>query len=327
MESTKINETHKSIEMAQYGQNQYLYPKSFVMIIPPYLKAGDTVGIVSTARKVADSELEFAMNLLNQWGLKAKVGSSIGSSDHQFAGTDAERIRDFQTMMDDPEVDAIWCARGGYGTVRIIDALDFRHFMTRPKWIIGYSDITVLHTHLHTLGVCSLHAQMPVQIETKSEASISSLRKVLFGEKYGFTFQNHFKKRNGAVEAPLVGGNLSILYSLCGSSSMMDTAGKILFLEDLDEYLYHIDRMMMNLKRNGLLHNLAGMVVGGLTDMNDNAIPFGKTAEKIVWEYVKEFDYPVCFGVPAGHVEDNRALIMGQNLSLKITDAEVSFQF
>lgn len=298
------------------------------MKTPNYLQKGDAVGIVSTARKVDSSELDFALKLLKNWGLKPVLGKTIGAEENQFAGSDDFRAKDFQDMMNDSEIKAIWCARGGYGSIRMADRLVFSDFAKNPKWIIGYSDITVLHAKLHQLGIASIHAQMPVQIETKTEASAASLKTVLFGEKYGFQFENkHSLIREGKVIAPLVGGNLSVLYSVCGSSSALKTEGKILFIEDLDEYLYHIDRMMMNLKRNGMLENLAALVVGGMTDMHDNAIPFGKTAEEIIWDAVKEYDFPVCFDVPAGHIPDNRALIFGQELSLTISKENIEFEY
>lgn len=298
------------------------------MKTPTYLKQGDTVGIVSTARKVATEELEYALDILEKWGLKAILGKSIEAEENQFAGNDALRASDFQNMMDNPEVKAIWCARGGYGTVRIIDRLDFSEFIKNPKWLVGYSDITVLHSHVHQLGVESLHAQMPVQIETKSSESAESIREVLFGENYQVEFKNNQKlNRTGSAKGQLVGGNLSILYSLCGSPSAIKTDGKILFIEDLDEYLYHIDRMMQNLKRNGMLDNLTALIVGGMSDMNDNAIPFGKDAETIILDAVEEYDYPVYFDFPAGHVEDNRALVIGREVSLEFDENRVTLAF
>lgn len=286
------------------------------MQYPPHLKQGDTVALVSTARKLSREDLSPAFHILNAWGLKAIVGTTVEASEHQFAGSDALRIKDFQEQLDNPDVKAIWCVRGGYGTVRIIDGLDFSRFVKRPKWIVGYSDVTVLHSHIHRLGVATIHAQMALDIQNKTQESVETLRKALFGESYKLTSEKHLLNRIGTVEGPLVGGNLSILYSLCGSESSLDTRGKILFLEDLDEYLYHIDRMMLNLKRNGMLEHILGLVVGGMTQMNDNTIPFGKTAEEIIIEAVAEYNYPVCFGFPAGHVADNRALIFGKEHQL-----------
>ena len=295
---------------------------------PPKLRAGDKVGILSTARKTKAFELKSAHKLLDEWGLKFVEGPTIGKEENQFAGNDELRRLDFQTMIDDPQIKAIWCARGGYGTIRILDALDFTKFKEDPKWIIGYSDITALHSHIHNMGIETLHAQMPVDIENKSFEAADSIRRVLFGEKYKIEVDTqHNLTRKGIATGELVGGNLSVLYSLCGSNSSINTDGKILFIEDLDEYLYHIDRMMLNLKRNGMLSRLSGLIVGGMTDMNDNTIPFGKTAEEIIYDAVKEYDYPICFNFPAGHITDNRALILGRNCKLKVGKNRVTLEF
>jgi len=308
-----------------------IYPNSlflFGMIIPPHLREGDRVAIVSTARKITTDELKPAFDLLKEWGFIAVPGRTIGVEDNQFAGDDSLRAADLQQMLDDPEIKAIWCARGGYGTVRIIDQLDFTEFLRHPKWIVGYSDITVLHAHLNQRSVASLHAQMPLEIEKRSPETALSIRKALLGQLPAVNFQpNSPYGRKGTTNGILLGGNLSVLYSLQGSQSAITTRGRILFLEDLDEYLYHIDRMMQNLKRNGMLHDLAGLVVGGMSDMNDNSIPFGKTAEAIIWDYVKEFDYPVCFGFPAGHTYENRAMRFGAPATLEVGDEQASLLF
>jgi muramoyltetrapeptide carboxypeptidase len=297
------------------------------MIRPNYLKEGATVAIVSTARRISKKELIPAITILKKRGLKVVLGTSIGAEDHQFAGNDELRTSDFQTMLDHPEIDAIWCARGGYGTVRIIDQLDFSNFKNYPKWIIGYSDITVLHAHLHQLGIETLHAQMPLFIETKSDATINSIKETLFGEKYEIIIPSEKNNINGIASGQLIGGNLSILYSLCGSPSALNTKGKILFIEDLDEYLYHIDRMLQNLKRNGMFDQLEGLIVGGMTQMNDNEIPFGKSAEEIILSICSEYNFPIAFNFPAGHVDDNRALIMGRIVDLEVGDNEVNLFF
>jgi muramoyltetrapeptide carboxypeptidase len=298
------------------------------MITPPSLHKGDTIGIVSTARKITIKELEPAIAIIEKWGLKAKLGRTIGLEDHQFAGDDITRANDFQEMMDDTSVKAIWCARGGYGTVRIIDMLDFSKFMKSPKWIIGYSDITVLHSHLYTMGIQSIHAQMPLDIEKKSEATQESLKKVLFGSPYRIEYETrNTLNRIGTANGILVGGNLSVLYSLCGSKSALLTDDRILFIEDLDEYLYHVDRMIQNLKRNGLFQNLSGLIVGGMSDMNDNTVPFGRTAEEIIFDVVSEYNFPVCFNFPAGHVNNNNALMLGQEVSLDIHESGVRLTF
>ncbi|MEZ4777942.1 MAG: LD-carboxypeptidase [Flavobacteriaceae bacterium] len=305
------------------------------MIIPTYLQKGDTVAIVSTARKISTSEIQPAIELLTAWGLQVVVGTTIGAEYYQFAGDDALRAADFQAMLDNPKVKAIWCARGGYGTVRMIDLLNFSEFLKHPKWIVGYSDVTVLHSHIHQLGVATIHSQMCLEIENKTEATRETLRKALFGEEYSIEYiSTHPLQRHGTAKAQLVGGNLSMLYSLCGSPSALDTKGKILFLEDLDEHLYHVDRMMQNLKRNGMLKELKGLIVGGMSDMKDHTQefgfatdrPFGKTAEEIIYDAVKEYDFPACFNFPAGHILDNRALVMGREAILKAVEKKVFFE-
>lgn len=298
------------------------------MKIPPKLEKGDQVAIVATARKVEAKELTFAKQLLKDWELTPILGSSIGLSVNQFAGTDEERAKDFQQQLDNPDIKAIWCARGGYGTVRILDLLDFSNFKKSPKWIIGYSDITALHAHVHNTEIASLHAEMPTLIHKKSTVTKSSLKNVLFGEQPNYQWKSNSKiYRNGVGEGELIGGNLSVLYSLCGSASAINPTGKILFLEDLDEYLYHIDRMMQNLKRNNWFENLAGLIIGGMTEMNDNTIPFGQTAEEIIWDIVKNYEFPVCFDFPAGHIQDNKALTFGRKVNLKVDDSNNSLSF
>ena len=221
-------------------------------------------------------------------------------------------------MLDNPDIKAILCVRGGYGTVRIIDDIDFSHFQKNPKWLAGFSDITVLHSHIHKLNVASLHSTMPISFSSNTTESIMSLKDALFGKHLSIKIDLHPFNRFGEAKGQIVGGNLSILYSLMGSPSDLNTDGKILFIEDLDEYLYHIDRMMMNLKRSGKLSNLKGLIVGGMTKMNDNTIPFGKDAESIIKDVVSEYNYPVCFGFPAGHIKDNRALKLGVIAELKV---------
>ena len=237
------------------------------------------------------------------------------------------RASDFQEMLDNPKIKAIWCARGGYGTIRMIDLLDFSNFKNNPKWIIGYSDVTVLHSHLHQLGFETLHAQMPVSIETKTAACVQSLKNSLFGNNTNITIPSEVSNVTGNAKGVLVGGNLSMLYSLCGSSSSISTKGKILFIEDLDEYLYHIDRMLQNLKRNGMLDQLEGLIIGGMTQMHDNDIPFGQSAEEIILSICDDYNYPIVFNFPAGHIKDNRALILGRKAELIISKTETILTF
>lgn len=290
---------------------------------PPYLKAGNTIAITATARKVSLEELQPSVDLFESWGLKVKLAEGIFETDNQFAGNDVVRARALQLLLDDQTVQAVICARGGYGTVRIIDQLDFTLFMQHPKWIIGFSDVTVLHSHIFShFHIPTLHAAMPItmQAHNNDDESNVSLRNVLFGEPVQHTCSSHPFNRNGKATGKLIGGNLSVLYSLLGSASDINTTGCILFLEDLDEYVYHIDRMMANLKRNGKLRNLAGIVIGGMNDMRDNTIPFGKTAIEIIAEHVAEYKYPVAFGFPAGHERKNLAMVFGVECSLSVDD-------
>jgi muramoyltetrapeptide carboxypeptidase len=290
------------------------------MITPEFLKPGDKVAIVATARKITPAEVEPAIKTMESWGLEVVIGDSLYAEDRQFAGTDKQRTNDFQAMLDHPEIKAIICARGGYGTVRIIDGLDFSAFVKQPKWIVGYSDITVLHNHINSIyGIETLHATMPVNFQATGELpAVDALKQALFGETPGYKTGTARLSRPGHARGQVVGGNLSILYSLSGTPSALDTEGKILFIEDLDEYLYHIDRMMMNLKRSGKLENLAGLVVGGLSEMRDNSVPYGMTAEEIVADAVKSYKFPVLFGFPAGHLQENMPLIMGREAVLDV---------
>jgi muramoyltetrapeptide carboxypeptidase len=294
------------------------------MIIPEKLKIGDKIGIVSTARKISLEELKVAILILESWELEIVLGQNLFEENNQFSGTVEQRTTDLQNMINDVEIKAILCARGGYGTVQIIDNINFSSLKKNPKWIIGYSDVTVLHSHLNNLGIASLHATMPINFLNNSNESLQSLKNSLLGKSNRIECRNHAFNRLGKVDAEIVGGNLSILYSLLGSNSDIDTEGKILFIEDLDEYLYHIDRMIMNLKRNGKLAKLKGLIVGGMNDMNDNEILFGKLVEEIILEHTKEYDYPICFGFPAGHINDNRCIKLGVKSVLKITANGVS---
>jgi len=294
---------------------------------PQSLQRGDLVAIVTTARKIDREDIQKAIELLESWGLNAVVGKTIGKADHQFGGTDTDRITDFQEAMNNDAIKAIWCARGGYGTVRIIDALDFSSFLRNPKWIAGFSDVTALHSHLHNLGIHTIHGLMPITVESSTPEALVSLKNALFGNAIKYEVPCESKNKYGKGEGELVGGNLSMLYSLLGSKSAIKTDDKILFIEDLDEYLYHIDRMMMNLKRNGYFNNLKGLIVGGMTKMNDNTIPFGKTTEEIILDNIKEFDFPVCFNFPAGHVKDNRALEFGRRVEFIVNKTSTILTF
>lgn len=285
------------------------------------LKKGDLVAIAATARKVSKEEMKPAISILESWGLKVLESDDLYQAENQFAGSDQTRTESLQKLLDNPKVKAIFCARGGYGTVRMVDALDFDVFLENPKWIIGYSDITVLHMHLHQkLGYTSLHGPMPInwQPDKLHKESLDFLKKTLFEKPQEIKFARHgLNQREDKTHGILVGGNLSVLYSIMGSRSEPSYANKILFLEDLDEYLYHIDRMIMGLKRAGKLDNLSALLIGDMSEMKDNTVPFGKSAYEIIVDAVKEYDYPVIFGLPAGHEAKNLSLVFGARYFLK----------
>ena len=287
---------------------------------PPALRAGQRVALVSPARKISAAELAPAIETLTAWGLEVVLGESIAGDHHQFAGDDALRRRDLQQQLDDPSIRAILCARGGYGTARIVDGLDFTRFNAHPKWVAGFSDITVLNAHLLALGHASIHGVMPVLFhQAGGEMALESLRRALFGEAARpIEAPAHPLNRPGTATGALVGGNLSLLHTITGTASQASFAGRILFLEDLDEYLYHIDRMLLHLHRSGQLTGLAGLVVGHFSDMRDNTIPFGTTAAEIIDSYARLYDFPVAYGFPIGHEADNVALVVGQTVRLAV---------
>lgn len=287
--------------------------------IPPYLKKGDKIAITCPAKKLPNPMTD-AVDLLQSWGLEVVLGDTLNASWHQFAGDDAFRAKDLQRFIDDDSIKAIIAARGGYGTVRMIDMVDFSRFSTHPKWVSGFSDITLLHSHLLTnFNVASIHGQMPMTIPDASKRSLDTLRKSFFGEELSYQLPPNALNRQGRAEGTLIGGNLSILLSASGSVSDMDYSNKILFIEDVGEYLYSIDRMLRTLKRAGKLAKLKGLIVGGFTDVKDNDIPFGQTVPEIVMDVVKDYTYPVCFDFPAGHVSDNCSLVLGKLLNLSVT--------
>jgi len=265
-----------------------------------------------------------AVALLQSWGLEVVLGETIEASYHQFAGDDELRARDLQRFIDDDSIKAIIAARGGYGTIRIIDKIDFSRFASHPKWLVGFSDITVLHAHLFAnYSVHTIHGQMPVNIPDASKYSLETVRRVLFGEDFSYAFESHHLNRSGHGSGILTGGNLSLLVAVLGSVSDYSYDGCILFIEDVGEYLYSIDRMMRTLDRAGKLKNLAGLMIGGFTESKDNDIPFGQTVPEIVMEVVKKYSYPVCFDFPAGHIPDNQSLILGRILNLSVDGEQV----
>lgn len=290
------------------------------MITPDYLNKKDKIAIVAPAGKISKEKVETAINILQGWGLEVLLGTNVFSDYYQYAATDSERLIDLQQALDNPSVKAILFARGGYGAIRIIDQVDWSGFSKNPKWLIGFSDITIFHSHIQkNLKIETIHATMTAGLT--DPVSAESLRKALFGEKLNYEFKTHPLSQKGKAKAILAGGNLAVLCSLIGSASEVDTKGKILFIEDVGEYLYRLDRMMWQLKRTGKLSHLKGLIVGGMTDMKDNETSFGKTAYEIVSEAVIEYDYPVCFGFSAGHMDDNRALILGRKVNLNVDDS------
>ena len=267
-----------------------------------------------------------AVNLLRSWGLEVVLGDTVTASYHQFAGDDDLRAKDLQRFINDGTVKAIIAARGGYGAIRMIDKVDFSGIIRNPKWLVGFSDITILHTHLFTnYHIQSIHGQMPLNIPDASARSLETLRKALFGEELSYRVNSHSLNRIGDAKGVLVGGNLSLLLAASGSISDLDYRDKILFIEDVGEYLYSIDRMMRCLDRAGKLRHLAGLVVGGFTDIKDNDIPFGQTVPEIIMDVVKEYNYPVCFDFPAGHIPDNCSLILGKETNLTVSGHSVQF--
>lgn len=283
------------------------------------------IAIAAPARKVTPEEMEFAIHWLHDKGLEAVFDDRLFASDHIFAGTDDFRAEVIQEYLDRPDIDVIWMARGGYSSVRIIDKLDFSGLQRHPKLIVGFSDVTVFHGKLNRLGIPTLHASMPYYLDHKTPEALQSLYDALTGKPLHYEWPAHPLNRLGLVKGEIVGGNLSVLYGMIGSNSFPETDGKILFIEEVDEYIYHVERMMYGLKRAGKLNHLKALVIGGLTEIHDNPDPFGKTVEQAIFDVVKEYDYPVCFGFPAGHQPDNRAIVLGKEVNLEINDQLSSF--
>jgi muramoyltetrapeptide carboxypeptidase len=291
---------------------------------PPFLKNGSRVGVLAMASRLEYDSLANGFKIMhNDWGLEIVEGQTLKSSYHQFAGTDQERLEDLQTMLDDDSLSAIFSARGGYGSSRIIDKLDFKKFRKHPKWIVGFSDITALHCELHRLNIESIHGIMPKNFALPQFADATeSLRKLLFGEPQQYAATPHPFNRFGMAEGQLIGGNLCIIAHLIGSRSELKTDGKILFIEDIGEYHYNIDRMMVQLKRAKKFDNLAGLIIGNFTDIKDsNEVPFGKTVYEIIAEHTAQYDYPVCYDFPVGHGDKNVALPISRKVQLVVSES------
>lgn len=290
-----------------------------------YLKQGSKVAIAAPARCVTTEEMEYAIHWLEEKGFIPVYDERLFAVHHIFAGDDDFRAAVFQEYLDNEDIDAIWIARGGYGSIRIIDKLDFTHFLQHPKWIIGFSDGTVLHGKLSRLGVPSLHASMPFYFAKKTPEAKQSLFNALTGKPLQYEIPSNPLNHLGKMEGKIVGGNLSVMYGMIGSNTFPDLDGKILFIEEVDEYIYHIDRMMHAMKRAGKLAHLKGLIVGVLTQIHDNTHPFGQSVEEVIAEAVSEYDYPVCFGFPAGHFDDNRTLFFGLKSRVEVTSEKSVF--
>jgi muramoyltetrapeptide carboxypeptidase len=295
--------------------------------IPLYLKKGDTIAITCPAGYMAKEKAQTCINTLQQWGYQVMVGKTLGSSSaNYFSGTDEERLSELQAMLDDDSIHAILCGRGGYGTSRIIDRLDFKKFKRKPKWIIGFSDITVLHNHIFTnCKTASIHAPMASAFNDGGAENeyVLSLKKMLAGKKNKYSYATHAYNQQGTASGELVGGNLSLLAHLTGTASEITTKNKLLFIEDIGEYIYGIDRMLYQLKRSGKLDQLAGLIIGGFTDMKDTDRPFGKNIDEAIYDVVKEFIYPICFHFPVSHGTENYALKIGGTYQLTVGKTKV----
>jgi len=302
------------------------------LIQPPYLKAGDTVAIVAPSGVLNNrtKEVNQAKDLLKSWGLNVIVGENVFKKANHFAGTDAERAEDFQNALDNPKIKAIWCARGGYGTVRMIDKVDYTKYKVNPKWVIGYSDITAIHNQLNNEGSESIHAMMCTSLTddlTEIEETLATFKCALFGKSLNYAVKGSKYNKTGSAIAPLVGGNLTLLHTMLGSKTSINTSGKILFIEEIGEYKYHIDRMLQSLKRAGYFNNCKGLIIGDMSKMRKNTTPWGTSVQQLILDVVAEYDFPVLFDFPAGHEDDNRALILGRTVEMDVTNTSATLNF
>lgn len=298
-------------------------------VVPEYLKPGDVVSIISPSFCIEREKLDFAIEYLERWGLKVKIGKNAFNSSGPFAGSDAERLYDFQEATDNPDVKAVFCSRGGYGLSRIIDKVDFSVLAGKPKWYVGFSDITVLHLWLNELeSIVSIHADMPLHYNdpVKSRENFNTLKKALFGQHYDVGWEGQIF-RKAAATGEIIGGNLSVVMSMMGTPAEPDTTGKILFLEDTGECIYHLDRMLTSLKLAGKLKDLSALLLGGFDDTSDTKIPWGRSVEQTILDIVEEYEYPVYFGFPAGHTDYNLAFYMGRKASISLKKDKASMSF
>lgn len=323
----------QNLMLAQSSNSTYSNIKmSNTLIQPPSLKAGDTVAIVAPSGVLNNrtKEVNQAKELLKSWGLNVIVGQNVFKKANHFAGTDIERAEDFQNALDNPNIKAIWCARGGYGTVRMIDKIDYTKYKENPKWVIGYSDITAIHNQLNIEGSESIHAMMCTSLTddlTEIEQTVETFKCALFGNSLNYTIEGSSYNKTGSVTAPIVGGNLTLLHTMLGSKTSLDTSGKILFIEEIGEYKYHIDRMLQSLKRAGYFKNLKGLVVGDMSKMRKNTTPWGKSIEQLILDVVEEYQIPVLFNFPAGHEKDNQAIILGRTINLKVDKVKSTISY
>ncbi|MCX7548500.1 LD-carboxypeptidase [Xanthomarina sp. F1114] len=306
--------------------------KTHTLKQPPFLKAGDTVAIVAPSGilKGRASEIQQAKSLLKSWGLNVVVGKHVFNQNNHFAGTDDERCEDFQEAMDNSSISAIWCARGGYGAVRILDKLDFTKLKERPKWLIGYSDITALHNQFHNEGFETIHALMCTSLSDDPNditETIDTFKKAIFGEPLSYTLKGSAYNKTGTVSAPLVGGNLTMLHTMLGSKTSIDTSGKILFIEEIGEYKYHIDRMLQSLKRAGYFDDCAGLLVGDMSKIRKNTTAWGSSIEQLILDALADYNFPIAFNMPAGHEKDNRAMVLGETIKMTVGKDESTVVF
>lgn len=306
--------------------------KSNTLIQPPYLKAGDTVAIVapSGVLKNRTEEVNKAQELLKSWGLHVVVGKHVFSQANHFAGTDDERCEDLQKALDDPKISAIWCARGGYGTVRILDKLNYTKFRKNPKWLIGYSDITALHNQIHNEGFETIHGMMCTSLQDEQDTikeTIETFKNALFGKPLAYTLKGSNYNKIGATKGGLVGGNISILASMLGSKTNIAASGKILFIEEIGEYEYTIDRMLQSLKRAGYFDACAGVVVGNISKIKKNTTAWGSSVQQLILDALADYNFPIAFNMPAGHEKDNRALILGRTVELVVEKDQSTITF
>ncbi len=314
------------------GQPSLSQKNNIELIQPQYLKTGDTIAIVAPSGilKNRNDEVARAKKLLESWGLNVLIGKHVFSKDNHFAGTDAERCEDFQNALDSPNIKAIWSARGGYGTVRILDKLDYSKFLENPKWIIGYSDITALHNQIHTKGVESIHALMCVSLTkdlNEIKESIETFKSTIFGKPLQYNLKGSKYNKVGNAKGQLIGGNLTMLHTMLGSKTSLDVDNKILFIEEIGEYKYHIDRMLQSMKRAGYFNNCKGVIVGDMSKLRKNTTLWGTSVEQLILDALSEYDFPIVFNMPAGHEKDNRAMILGRTIELKVSKEKSTIVF